>query len=57
VEKARYAGTKGSGFNAISLHGDGPFGSLVAASLEVVNNGGAEVVVLGCAVSLLSSEH
>ncbi|WVR06366.1 hypothetical protein IAU60_003397 [Kwoniella sp. DSM 27419] len=47
ISTSRYAGTKGTGFNAISLHGDGPTAALLQASEELVKKG-ADVIVLGC---------
>ncbi|WVQ82955.1 hypothetical protein IAT38_005091 [Cryptococcus sp. DSM 104549] len=48
IAESRYTGTKGTGFNAISLHGDGPSSALHSASVELVARG-AKVIVLGCA--------
>ncbi|WWD18479.1 hypothetical protein CI109_102931 [Kwoniella shandongensis] len=48
ISPTRYTGTKGTGFNAISLHGDGPSSALLEASTSLVERG-AKVIVLGCA--------
>ncbi|WRT67783.1 uncharacterized protein IL334_004757 [Kwoniella shivajii] len=47
ITKSRYAGTKGTGFDAISLHGEGPTSALLEASVNLVGRGAA-VIVLGC---------
>ncbi|WVQ96664.1 hypothetical protein IAU59_003770 [Kwoniella sp. CBS 9459] len=48
ISTTRYAGTKGTGFNAISLHGAGPQEALLKASEWLIAEKGADVIVLGC---------
>ncbi|KAK8858587.1 hypothetical protein IAR55_002816 [Kwoniella newhampshirensis] len=48
ISPTRYTGTKGTGFNAINLHGEGPSSALLEASTYLVEKG-ARVIVLGCA--------
>ncbi|OCF33499.1 hypothetical protein I316_04920 [Kwoniella heveanensis BCC8398] len=48
ISSTRYAGTKGTGFNAISLHGSGPQEALLRASEWLIEEKGADVIVLGC---------
>ncbi|WVF69162.1 hypothetical protein IAT40_003937 [Kwoniella sp. CBS 6097] len=48
ISSTRYAGTKGTGFNAISLHGSGPQEALLKASEWLIKDKGADVIVLGC---------
>lgn len=50
ISPTRYTGTKGTGFNAVSLHGDKPAEALLEASCFLVQKG-ARVIILGCAVS------
>ncbi|EIW67167.1 hypothetical protein TREMEDRAFT_33698 [Tremella mesenterica DSM 1558] len=48
IDPNRYTGTRGTGFNAVNLHGDGPEEKLLEAGVELVEKG-AKVIVLGCA--------
>ncbi|KGB74890.2 hypothetical protein CNBG_0728 [Cryptococcus deuterogattii R265] len=48
ISPTRYTGTKGTGFNAVSLHGDKPAEALLEASCFLVQKG-AKVIILGCA--------
>ncbi|KIR80777.1 hypothetical protein I305_01886 [Cryptococcus gattii E566] len=48
ISPTRYTGTKGTGFNAVSLHGDKPAEALLDASCFLVQKG-AKVIILGCA--------
>ncbi|OXB37459.1 hypothetical protein LQV05_003540 [Cryptococcus neoformans] len=48
ISPTRYTGTKGTGFNAVSLHGDKPAEALLEASCFLVQKG-ARVIILGCA--------
>lgn len=49
ISPTRYTGTKGTGFNAVSLHGDKAAEALLEASCFLVQKG-AKVIILGCAV-------
>ncbi|WWC70755.1 uncharacterized protein I206_104706 [Kwoniella pini CBS 10737] len=44
---SRYSGTKGTGFDAVSLHGSEVSDIMIKASIELVKQG-AEVIILGC---------
>ncbi|KIR68529.1 hypothetical protein I312_100382 [Cryptococcus bacillisporus CA1280] len=48
ISPTRYTGTKGTGFNAVSLHGDKAAEALLEASCFLVQKG-AKVIILGCA--------
>ncbi|WWC88671.1 uncharacterized protein L201_003584 [Kwoniella dendrophila CBS 6074] len=47
ISNERYVGTKGTGFDAISLNGSEPTLALLEASTQLVESG-ADVIVLGC---------
>lgn len=52
IADSRISGVRGTGFDALSLHGNNAETALLGAALHLVEQG-AEAIVLGCAVSFL----
>lgn len=53
VAESRVAGIKGTGYNAIGLHGSDVSRTILSAAEELVHKG-AGAIVLGCAVGNIS---
>jgi allantoin racemase len=54
IAESRITGVKGTGFNAISLHGNSVNTAILDAAEELVKKG-AGAIVLGCGVSLCTA--
>lgn len=52
IAESRIAGVRGTGYTAVTLHGDDVSQTILEAALELVNKG-AGAIILGCAVSLV----